>query len=489
MTTTETIVDIPETPVGGRVRWLLDALSPERELTAEEVAGAFDESFLSQMPAPAVAQMFNSPQVANTALGTLHTPSDYAAVVEMVPDGEGIRFRMKVMVDQAEPHRILSLGVEVVMDTAPGAELRPWNEFSGGIPVRREWPDASAVHEELAEELETLIDEVREESHFVGLAASIGTPDGIGWFRGFGSADLKGRKVQPDTVFRIGSVSKTMTAIGVMQLVQEGCFGLDDEVNSVLRGYRIESPEGSPAVTVRHLLTHTSGIDPRPVDIGVTFGQPVPSLTEFYKDGLVAQRPVGPTMVYSNDAFATLGQIVEEQRGKPFAEAMTEHLFAPLGMSSSSFTRDPKLVDRLVTGFNADGDSVVETLDRDIIVLGAGSVYSTAEDMARYTACLMAGGAPILATETLEAMWEPQDVTFPDAFGKAHMGLAFIVHDFGGQRVVWHNGGWPGAATSMWVAPEAGLSLVLTANLFGQEQSPRLDKLGKDVMARLLDGA
>ena len=234
-------------------------------------------------------------------------------------------------------------------------------------------------------------------------------------------------------------------------------------------------------------MTHSSGIDPRPVDIGVTFGKPVVPLTEFYKGGLKAERPVGPTMVYSNDAFATLGQIVEEQRGEAFPKAMGASLFGPLGMTSTSFTRDPHLVDRLVTGFNADGDYVVETLDRDIIVLGAGSVYSTAEDMGRYTACLMAGGAPVLKTETLEAGWEAQDVTLPEGLGKTHMGLAFIVHDFDGRRVVWHNGGWPGAATSMWVAPEAKRSVVLTANLFGPEQSGRLDKLGKDLMTRVLD--
>ncbi len=80
----------------------------------------------------------------------------------------------------------------------------------------------------------------------------------------FGHADLAGRPVQPDTVFRIGSVSKTMTAVGILQLVEEGRFGLDDQVNDVLEGYRIESPSDSPPVTIRHLLTHTSGIDPRP---------------------------------------------------------------------------------------------------------------------------------------------------------------------------------------------------------------------------------
>ena len=93
-------------------------------------------------------------------------------------------------------------------------------------------------------ELETLIAEAREEAHFVGLAASVGGPDGISWFAGFGPADLTGRPVQPDTVFRIGSVSKTMTAVGILQLVEEGRFGLDDQVNDVLQGYRIDSPPG-----------------------------------------------------------------------------------------------------------------------------------------------------------------------------------------------------------------------------------------------------
>lgn len=477
-------VEIPDSPVGSRIRWFLDCLHPDKQVTAEEVKEGFAESFLAQAPPQAIADTMNGGSLGKVSPARIQSPSEFAAVVDMVPDGEGFKFRLQLMVEQEEPFRIAVFGVEGIMDAAPGAEPRPWEEVAGGEPVREERAGANQVDAALTDELEEMIDDAREEAHYVGLAVGIGGPDGLVWFRGFGPATREGAPVRPDTVFRIGSVSKTMTAIGVMQLVEAGRFDLDDPVNDVLRSYRVNPPEGGPAITVRHLLTHMSGLDPRPVDIGCKFGEPVTPLGEYYKDGLDAKRPAGESWAYSNDAFATLGHIVEEQTGQPFAEAMRENLFRPLGMSSSSFLRDPELVDRLVTGWNPEGDDVIETLDRDIIVLGAGSVYSTAEDMARYTACLMGGGAPVLKTETLERMWEPQEATLEGIQG--HMGLAFIVHDIGGNRVAWHNGGWPGAATSMWVAPESGRSVTLTANTFGAKQSGALDQLGKAIVSRLL---
>lgn len=486
MTVTDIAVDIPDSPVGGRIRWILEALNGSERTSEDDVKEAFAESFLAQAPAAAIAEMINGGALGQVSPFRVKAPSDFAAVVDLSPEAGGFKFRLQLMVEQDSPYRIAVFGVEGIQDAAPGATVRAWEEVAGVEPVREEFPGANPVGADLLDELEEMIDDVREEAHLVGLAVGVGGPDGLVWFRGFGAADDEGTPVRPDTVFRIGSVSKTMTAIGIMQLVEAGKFGLDDPVNDVLRSYRVEAVDGGDPITIRHLLTHTSGLDPRPIDIGCEFGQPVTPLGEFYADGLKAKRKVGEGFVYSNDAFATLGHIVEEQTGLPFAEAMRQSLFKPLGMESSSFLRDEHLVDRLVTGYNPEDDGFVQTLDRDIIVQGAGSVYSTALDMARYTACLIGGGAPVLAQETLEQMWADQGGTPPLPGLKGHMGLAFIVHDIEGQRVPWHNGGWPGAATSMWVAPEAGRSVTLTANIFGTKQSGALDQLGKQLITKLI---
>lgn len=481
-------VQFPNSPVGNRVQWVLDALQSDEETTVDAIKDAFAESFLAAAPAEAIAAMFNNDAgpLGAAAPTQINAPTDYAAVVDLTGDGEGMVLRLRIMVDQAEPHRITMLGVEPVYPAADGATELAWEELSGGEPVRETRPGSNQVDDALSSELEELIAAAREANHFAGLAVSIGGPDGLVWFRGFGAARSDGAEVRPDTVFRIGSVSKTMTAIGVMQLVEAGLISLDDDINDHLKSYRVAAVEGSGPITIRHLLTHMSGLGARGgIDIGVPYGQPVPPLAEFYAGGLVGKTAVGESWAYSNDAFATLGHLIEEQTGKPFFESMDQTLFAPLGMTSSSFVRGSAQEERLVHGFNPSDDGVIRTRDLDVIVRGAGSVHSTAEDMARYTSCLINGGAPVLKQESLEEMFAKQ-AQLPQEGIKGHQGLSFIVHDVEGHRVPWHNGGWPGAATSMYVAVDDGRSVLLTANTFGAQQSPALDALGMRIVRRLL---
>jgi len=488
ITDDKTTIEIPDSPVGKRIQWVLDALQSDTDVTVDAIKEAFAESFLAAAPAEAIAGMFNNDAGAMATAGPVNisAPTDYAAVVDMADAAGANRFRLRLMVEQDEPNRIAMLGVEPIYAAAEGAVARNWDEVAGVEPVREERQGPGEVDRELSDELEELIAEAREEVQFVGLAASIGGPDGLVWFRGFGTARSEGGEVRPDTVFRIGSVSKTMTAIGVMQLVENGNVGLDDPINDHLRSYKIEAADGSPAITIRHLLTHTSGLGARGgVDIGLPYGQPVPALSEFYAEGLKGTTPAGESWAYSNDAFATLGHLIEELNGKPFYESMEQTLFKPLGMTSSSFVRGRVQEERLVTPFNPDEKGFIECADLDVIVRGAGSVYSTAEDMTRYTSCLINGGAPVLKKESLEEMWAKQG-DLPQEGMKGHMGLSFIVHDVEGNRVPWHNGGWPGAATSMYVAADAGRSVVLTANTFGAQHSPALDQVGMRVIRRLL---
>lgn len=480
-------IEIPATPVGHRVKWILDSLRSDGKVSVDAIKDAFAESFLAAAPAGAIAGMFNN---AGGALSTatavrLTAPTDYAAVVDLADDSGANQFRLRLMVEQDEPNRIAMLGVEPVYPAAEGAVAREWAEVAGGEPVRAEWNKPGALDAALSDELEEMIAEAREESRIVGLAGSIAGPEGLVWFRGFGSARPEGGDVKPDTVFRIGSVSKTITAIGVMQLVESGKVGLDDPINDHLTSYKIDAADGSDPITIRHLLTHTSGLGARGGIDGVPYGQPVPGLAEFYAGGLEAKRAVGEGWVYSNDAFTSLGHLIEEKNGKPFNESMDETFFVPLGMTSSSFVRGPAQAERLVTGFSPDSEGFIECVDLDIIIRGAGSVYSTAEDMARYTSCLMNGGSPVLKRETLEEMWSKQ-YDLPQERFTGHMGLGFIVHDVEGHRVPWHNGGWPGAATTMYVAVDDGRSVVLTANTFGAQISPALDQLGMRITRRLL---
>jgi len=308
-----------------------------------------------------------------------------------------------------------------------------------------------------------------------GLAVGVVSDGELVYARGFGIAEAPGRAVTPDTVFRIGSISKTFTAVAVMQLVEEGRLRLDDPVNDHLRAYRVGHPDASaPPVTARHLLTHTAGLGElrRPTDllrptIGLAAkrGKPLPSLAEYYAPTLRAEVRPGTKWAYANHGFATLGQLVEDVAGRPFAEHMLERVFEPLGMRHTDFLRSERVRGELAVGYALKRGRLRAAKDTEIVVAPAGSVFSSVRDMALYVAALTGGWANehgrILRPETLQEMLTPQS---PADDRLPSMGLSFFLDRFGGHRVAGHDGGWPGFISSLLIAPDHGLGVVAFTN-------------------------
>jgi CubicO group peptidase (beta-lactamase class C family) len=340
--------------------------------------------------------------------------------------------------------------------------------------------------------LETLAIEAFNEDTLAGLAVGVVRDGALERFVGLGLADADHRRpVDAGTVFRIGSISKTMTAIGVMQLVEEGAFGLDDPVAEHLRSVRVESPRGAPPVTVRHLLTHSAGIGEirewrdlaRPViGLGSKAGEPPPDLADYYRGGVRAEVAPGTKWAYANHGFALLGLLVQELRGAPFADVMRERVFDPLGMEYTDFVRSDRVRGRLAVGYALRPRGRMKPVkDHEIAVGPAGSCYSCTEDMARYVGALLAGGAPLLRPQTFELMLAPQGARGEHLPG---MGLSFFLERIGGRNVARHDGGWPGFISAMLVAPDDGVGVVAFTNT-NTEASPHL--LAERVLRRLLD--
>jgi CubicO group peptidase (beta-lactamase class C family) len=294
--------------------------------------------------------------------------------------------------------------------------------------------------------------------------------------KGFGLADVaQERPVTPKTAFRIGSIAKTMTAVGLMQLWEQGLFDLDDPVNRYLRAYRVKHPDPSaPPVTFRHMLTHTSGLGEvrgvtdlfRPViGLGAKPDRPVPTPATYYPGGLRPSVRPGTRWAYSNHAFNTLGQLVEDISGEPFARYMRTRVFDPLGMASTDYLLSERVRGELAQGYNFSRNGLKPAGYLEIIVRGAGSVFSSVEDMCRYVAALLGGGAnehgTVLREETLSLMMEPHyrlDRRLPA------MGLAFLLDDCDGFEIVGHDGGWPGFLSSMQLNLETGVGVVVFVN-------------------------
>jgi CubicO group peptidase (beta-lactamase class C family) len=318
----------------------------------------------------------------------------------------------------------------------------------------------------------------------VGLAVGVVRDGSLELFHGHGVADIASNTpITEDTVFRIASITKTFTAIAVMQLYEQGLVDLDAPANDYLRAYQLIPAKASfrPA-TVRHLLTHAAGI-PQMVlpsralttiftgswltEGGESFklGQPLPTLAEYYRGGLRLVAEPGTRFTYSDHGFATLGQLVEDVSGKPLDRYFRERIFEPLGMADTDLVRSDRVASRLATGYSLRSNGAKAVTDREWVTAGASSIYSTARDMARYLAALQGGGTgehgSVLEPATLASMFEPHYQTDPRVPG---IGLAFFRANLGGHLAVEHQGILPGFNSQIWVAPRDGVGVMAFAN-------------------------
>ncbi|WP_040700645.1 serine hydrolase domain-containing protein [Nocardia vinacea] len=310
----------------------------------------------------------------------------------------------------------------------------------------------------------------------VGSALAVVRAGRLEFFSGNGFADLAAhRPMTVDTVVRVASITKTFTAIGVMQLVQRGLIDLDVPAERYLRAFPlVPADPGFRPATVRHLLTHTAGIGEtahparvlRP-DFGesVALGTPIPALADYYRGGLCLRAEPGTRWTYSNHGFAALGQIIADVSGISLAQYLRENIFRPLGMTDTDLELTPSMRARLATGYRLRGNGPRAIALREMVTAGAASAYSTPRDMARYLAALSGGGAnefgAIVESSTLATMFEPQyqpDRRIPG------MGLAFFRGVAGGHRIVEHQGILPGFDSQIWVAPDDGLAIFASTN-------------------------
>ena len=280
------------------------------------------------------------------------------------------------------------------------------------------------VADELA--MKARVAEILSRHAAVGLAVGVVRNGSLEFFDAHGVADLASNTpVTEDTVFRIASITKTFTAVAVMQLREQGRIDLDAPASDYLRAYRLIPARASfrPA-TVRDLLTHTAGVPqmPHPARALMTLfagsalteggesydlGQPLPTLAGYYGGGLRLAAEPGTRFTYGDHGFATLGQIVEDVSGKPLDRYFREHIFEPLGMADSDLLRSERVKARLATGYKLRSRGVTAVTDRQWVTPGASSIYSTPRDMARYVAALPAAAPTSTAECSSRRRWPP----------------------------------------------------------------------------------
>jgi CubicO group peptidase (beta-lactamase class C family) len=220
----------------------------------------------------------------------------------------------------------------------------------------------------------------------VGLAFGVIRDGELVYFRGHGVANVATQApVTDDTLFRIASITKTFTAIAVMQLWERGLVDLDAPANDYLKAFQlVRARRDFRPATLRHLLTHTSGIPEmvHPVhSLGYIYGESyalderVPTLAEYYAGGLKLTTDPGTVFRYTDHNFAVLWQIVEDVSGEPLDRYLKEHVFEPLGMASTDINRTELVTSRLATGYTFGARGPKPVIDRRWLTAAASMIY------------------------------------------------------------------------------------------------------------------
>ena len=296
---------------------------------------------------------------------------------------------------------------------------------------------------------------------------------------GFGLADKEQKQpATVDSIFRIASHSKLFTAIGVMQQRDAGKLQLDDPVERYLPWFRIENSfTDARPITVRHLLTHTSGL---PREAGSNYWQDFdfPTL-ELVQERLPGQQTIFPTETrwkYSNLALAVAGEVVAAVSGQSFADYVQERILTPLGMDSTSVVFPDADRDRLATGYGQrmpDGSQAALPFVDAVGMAAATGLSSTVADMAKFISwqfrLLDGSSTEVLAPNTLREMQRPHWV---QADWKSGWGIGFGIEHTDDRDLVGHGGGYPGYLTSTRISPQERVGvIVFTNSLDGQPQA------------------
>lgn len=266
----------------------------------------------------------------------------------------------------------------------------------------------------------------------------------------------------PETVFRIGSMTKSFTAVAIMQLAEAGRLSIDAPLNQFVPDYA----QGK-SITLRHLLSNTSGI---PDYILTPEYETVKKrhlttqeLMELFWDKPLLFAP-GAGFHYSNSGWVLLGYVLEVVTGKPYEQVIKEQIFAPSGMMHSGYAWEQPFIKNRALGYADTGAGVLnaEYID-ETTMHAAGGLYSTIDDLLNFDQALHDG--KLLKPATLAQMGE--------VVAKEGYGLGWELYKLYERRVVAHSGGLPGYVSNLARFPDDNLTIILLSNL-GSAATPQI---------------
>ncbi|HOA71513.1 MAG: serine hydrolase domain-containing protein [Bacillota bacterium] len=323
--------------------------------------------------------------------------------------------------------------------------------------------------------LEGYIEQMMEKHHIVGAAVAVADRQRVIYAKGFGVRDLETRDlVTPETIFGCASVSKSFTAMAIMQLAGQGMLSVDDPVIRHLPEFRLAGMEDMSAVTIRHLLSHTTGLPP------MKRREEIIDLEEHLEYIASAEYellgPPGEYFSYCNDTFLLNGLIIQRKSGQLYRRYMTQHILDAAGMHRSTYNLEelPKM-GNVSTPYSYNRKT--HTHDKQAWpTLGTyevgGGVRSCVLDLMKYGQIYLNegkthDGKQIAPAHGLREMWNSPMYAI-DRSTYYHLGLKVTPNYAGtGVTLVEHSGGQPGVSSNFGFVPEKGITAAVLTNVDG----------------------
>lgn len=330
--------------------------------------------------------------------------------------------------------------------------------------------------------------------HMPGVALAIVEGDRIVHQRGFGRARPGGEQPTPHTPFFIGSLTKSFTALAIMQLVEKGRIDLDAPVRDSLPWFRVADEDASARMTVRHLLNQTSGLPTICGEIPLEDFDDSPGAAERQGRALAAvtlNHLPGAAFEYCNANYILLGLIVEAASGERYADYVQKEIFTPLGMNHTYTSPDRAQHDGLAVGHRYWFAVPVAAPDLPVPhgALAGGMIISCAEDMACYLIAQLNGGrcglAQILASTGIDAMQAGAVPVHVMGMALGEYGMGWYADHIGRSRMAWHSGTLPHFGAYMALLPQQKRGVVLLFNGCQHWMNPVLTEFGTGVAALL----
>lgn len=287
--------------------------------------------------------------------------------------------------------------------------------------------------------------------------------------KGYGLANLEhGIKVEPDMVFRLGSVTKQFTAVAVLMLAQQGKLSLKDEIGK----YFPDFPTGGRRVTIEHLLTHTSGITSY-TDLAEWLPLLRNDMTPEEIIAMSKDKPFefapGERWKYNNSGYIMLGAIIEKVSGRSYEDFVRENIFVPLGMTHSYYDHAERIIPRRVSGYDKDEQGFANASYLSMTQpYSAGSLASSVDDMALWNDAIFS--YKLLKKEWLDRAFTPYKLTGGESTG---YGYGWRIAELRGHRSLAHSGGINGFTSHVLALPDDAIYVALLTNSTIESRQPK----------------